>query len=389
MRIMVLGGAGKMGCIAVQDLAGDDRVEEVILADIDYSQARLVADYIENPKVTVSIFDSRDSEKFEKALQGVDVCLNATVYYANLSVMEMCLKTGVHYLDLGGLFHVTRKQLQLDEAFRAAGLSAVLGMGTAPGLTNVQARYAADQLDTVESIKIYDGSRSPGKKKDRFTYAVPTIIDELTLEPVVFRNGEFVTCQPLSEFEDYCFTSPLGLLPVHLSLHSEVATLPQVYQSKGIREVFFKINYWGMDPETVEKIRVLAEFGFGGRDPIEVKGQQVVPRDLMLALLSEHVPPITDYLAPAQQTPPNWVQEMSTEVRGRQGDQDVLYRVSTLTCKSALPTGVAPSIVSVWLAQGRIPPGVHAPESVIDPLPFFEELKKREIQTQVTVTRDL
>ncbi|HEX9616403.1 MAG TPA: saccharopine dehydrogenase NADP-binding domain-containing protein, partial [Anaerolineales bacterium] len=236
MRIMVLGGAGKMGCIAVQDLAGDDRVEEVILADIDYSQARLVADYIENPKVTVSIFDSRDSEKFEKALQGVDVCLNATVYYANLSVMEMCLKTGVHYLDLGGLFHVTRKQLQLDEAFRAAGLSAVLGMGTAPGLTNVQARYAADQLDTVESIKIYDGSRSPGKKKDRFTYAVPTIIDELTLEPVVFRNGKFVTCQPLSEFEDYCFTSPLGLLPVHLSLHSEVATLPQVYQSKGIRE---------------------------------------------------------------------------------------------------------------------------------------------------------
>jgi saccharopine dehydrogenase-like NADP-dependent oxidoreductase len=389
MRIMVLGGAGKMGCIAVQDLVRNDQVGEIILADIAEAQARLVANTIEDPKITLSIFDSRDADSFEKAMRGVDVCLNATVYYANLAVMETCLKTRVHYLDLGGLFHVTRKQLQLDEAFREAGVSAVLGMGTAPGITNVQARYAADPLDAVESIKIYDGSRSPGKKKGRFTYAVPTILDELTLEPVVFRNGEFITAPPLSEFEDYCFTPPLGLLPVHLSLHSEVATLPLVYRSKGIQEVFFKINYWGMDPETVEKIRVLAEYGFGGREPVQVKGQPVVPHDLMLTLLSGNVPPITDYLAPAQVEPPDWTQEMSTEVRGRQGGEEVLYRVSTLTCKSALPTGVAPSIVSVWLAQGRIPAGVHPPESVIDPLPFFDELKKREIYTKVTITRDL
>jgi hypothetical protein len=80
---------------------------------------------------------------------------------------------------------------------------------------------------------------------------------------------------------------------------------------------------------------------------------------------------------------------MSTEVRGRQEDREVTYRVTTLTCKGALPTGVAPSIASVWLAQGRIPPGVHPPETVIDPLPFFEALKKREIVTQVTTTREI
>jgi len=118
MRIMVLGGAGKMGCIAVQDLAENELVEQVILADIDYAQARLVADYIENPKVTVLQLDSRDRPAFEKALHGVDVCLNATVYYVNLPTMEMCLRTRVDYLDLGGLFHTTRKQLELDQAFR-------------------------------------------------------------------------------------------------------------------------------------------------------------------------------------------------------------------------------------------------------------------------------
>ena len=103
-------------------------------------------------------------------------------------------------------------QLKLDDAFRSA-VSAVLGIGTAPGITNIQARYAAEQMDMVESIKIYDGSRTPEKNRDRFTYAVPTILDELTLEPVVFRNGEFLACQPLSEFEDYCFTRRAGPAP--------------------------------------------------------------------------------------------------------------------------------------------------------------------------------
>jgi saccharopine dehydrogenase-like NADP-dependent oxidoreductase len=288
---------------------------------------------------------------------------------------------------LGGLFHVTRQQLQLQDQYQSSGVSAILGIGTAPGITNVQARYAADRLDSVESIKIYDGSRQVRKVTDRFTYAVPTIIDELTLQPVV--RGRVHLCQPLSELEDYWFTAPIGLKPVHLSLHSEVATLPLTYRSKGIRECFFKINYWGMSKDTVEKIQVLADYGFGGREPITVKGQQVVPYDLMLALLGDRVLPISDYLAPALFSPPEWTQEMATEVRGRKDGQEMLVQVRTLTCKSALPTGVAPAIAAIWLAQGRIPPGVHAPESAIDPEPFFEELKQRQIYTQASVTEML
>jgi len=76
-------------------------------------------------------------------------------------------------------------------------------------------------------------------------------------------------------------------------------------------------------------------------------------------------------------------------VRGRKDGQEIQYQVRTLTCKSALPTGVAPAIAAIWLSQGRIPPGVHAPEGAIDPEPFFEELKQRQIYTQVSVTEML
>ena len=389
MRIIVLGGAGKMGCIAVQDLAGDQRVKEVVIADYDLEQARTVAEVINSPKVSIQQVDLNDHDALVGLLKGADTCLNATVYYTNLPVMEACLEAGACYTDMGGLFHTTRKQLELSDRFAEAGLSAVLGMGSAPGVPNIQARYAADRLDTIEYIRIYDGIKPPPPDDVRFTYAVPTIVDELTEPPMVYRDGEFIACEPLTEFEDYWFAPPLGLLPMHLSLHSEVATLPVTFRDKGVKECFFKINYWGMAPETVEKVRVLAEFGFAGREAVNVKGQPVVPRDLMVALMGGYVPPITDFLAPPKTQPPDWVKEIVTEVRGTKDGKDTTYRLGTLTCKGALPTGVAPARAAVWLAEGRIPPGVYPPEAALDPVPFFKELEQREIYTRVSVTEFL
>ena len=389
MRIFVLGGAGKMGCIAVQGLANDARVDEVVIADINLEQAQGVADYLDSSKIHIQQVDIHDKENFVKALQGSDTCLNATVYYTNLAVMEACLQAGVHYTDMGGLFFTTRKQLELSDRFADTGLSAVLGMGSAPGIPNIQARYAADRLDTIESIKIYDGIKPPPPDDVRFTYAVPTIVEELTVEPMTFENGEFVAREPLSGFEDYWFTPPLGLLPMHLSLHSEVATLPVSFKDKGVKECFFKINYWGMAQRMVEKVRVLDEFGFASMEPIEVKGQSIVPHDMMIALLSGYVPSITELLAPPKTKPPDWVKEIVTETQGTKDGKEMTYRLGTVTCKGAMPTGYAPAIAAIWLAEGRIQPGVYPPEIALDPEPFFEELEKLEIFTKVTVSHML
>jgi saccharopine dehydrogenase-like NADP-dependent oxidoreductase len=386
MRITVLGGAGKMGCIAVQDLANNPIVEQVRIADVRADQARTVIDYLDSPKVVLHLVNLQDPDYLLKAIQGSQVCLNATVYYTNLEVMEACLKTGAHYTDMGGLFHTTLKQLLLHDQFADSGLSAVLGMGSAPGIPNIQARYAADRLDTIESIKIYDGIKSPPPGDLRFTYAIPTILDELTMQPMVYRDGQFLACEPMSEFEDYWFTRPIGLLPMHLSLHSEVATLPVTFKDKGIKETFFKINYWGMSKETVEKVRVLADFGFNNPQPVQIGNQHIIPRQVMIHLLSEYVPPITDFLAPPKNRPPDWVKEIVTEVNGSKDGKQVTHRLGTLTCKGALPTGVAPAIAALWLGEGRIPAGVHPPEAVIDPIAFFKDLEQREIFTQATTT---
>jgi saccharopine dehydrogenase-like NADP-dependent oxidoreductase len=386
MKIVLVGGAGKMGCIAVQALAGDKRVDEVVIADFNPENAKIVADYLKSPKIKIEQVDVKNHARLVEVLKGADACLNATVYYTNLQIMEACIEAGVSYTDMGGLFHTTFKQLELNGRFAEKGISAVLGMGSAPGIPNIQSRYAADRLDTIEYIRIYDGIKPPAPDDMRFTYAVPTILDELTLEPMVYLNGEFVPQKPLTGFEDYWFTQPVGLLPMHYSLHSEVATIPLTFKDKGVKECFFKINYWGMAKETVEKVNVLAEFGFAGREPVEVEGTKVTPREFMVAMMGNFVPPLTDFLAPPTRKPPDWAKEITTEVKGTKGGKSVIYRLGTLTVKGALPTGVAPALAAIWLAEKRVAPGVHPPEAVLDPEGFFKELEAYDIVTQVSVT---
>ena len=386
MKIVVLGGAGKMGCIAVQALAKDSPVKQVVIADLNMQNAKIVADYIGSPKIGIQKVDISDPQSLADVFEGADTCLNATVYYTNLKVMEACLTAKVNYTDMGGLFHTTRKQLELSERFKEAGISAVLGLGSAPGMPNVHSRYAADRLDTMEYVRIYDGIKPPPPDDMRFTYAVPTIVDELTVEPMVFEGGEFVAKEPLSGFEDYWFIEPLGLLPMHLSLHSEVATIPVSFKDKGIQECFFKINYWGMAKNTVEKVRVLADFGFAETEPVDVNGTLVVPRDLMISMMADYVPDIVEFLAPAKTEPPDWGKEIVTEIKGTKDGKEVVYRMGTMTCKGAAPTGVVPAITAIWLSEGRIEPGVYPPELALDPVPFIKELEAWEIFTRVSKT---
>ena len=139
----------------------------------------------------------------------------------------------------------------------------------------------------------------------------------------------------------------------------------------------------------VEKVAVLAEFGFASDEPVEVNGAQVTPREFLIAMMGGYVPPITEFLKPPANQPPNWTKEIVTEVKGTKDGKIMTYRLGTLTVKGALPTGVAPARGAVWQAAGRVEAGVMPPELAFDPAAFLKELEVRDIFTQVTVTEGL
>ena len=97
------------------------------------------------------------------ALEAVDVLVNSASYRLNLEAMQACLAAGCHYLDLGGLYWMTLRQLELAEQFADKALLAVLGIGSSPGKTNVMALAGVRELgaEPVASIEVLRKRRCP------------------------------------------------------------------------------------------------------------------------------------------------------------------------------------------------------------------------------------
>src|SRR3984893_3852336 len=157
MHMIVLGGAGAMGRVTVRTLTEYEDVEQITIADYNEERAREVAAALNSSKIQVKQIDVNDSERLPQLLRGADVVLSAVEYVYNLPVLRACIQEKVHYADLGGLFHMTRKLMDLSEEAEAAGITAIVGMGGTPGVTNLLARAAVDQLDRVNSIKVQLG----------------------------------------------------------------------------------------------------------------------------------------------------------------------------------------------------------------------------------------
>ena len=310
--------------------------------------------------------------------------LNAAQYHVNLAVMEGALRAGCHYLDLGGLFHTTRRQLELGERYTGAGLSAVLGIGSCPGIANVHAGDLGSRLDEVRSVRIFNGATVDPSDRITWPYSLWTILDEVTQRPVVFRDGEFVELEPLSEEEPFPFVEPIGYATTHLSLHSEVATIPVSLAAKGIERCEFKIRFFGLSEAALRKLAFLASIGLASTDPRTVgDAQGVVPRRLLVDLLEETSPPppehpgFKDIATVAEGTKERCPHPAPA---GRNGMAVARAGRRWGTVAVAAP----PAVVARWLPDGAIPPGVHPPETVIEPRPFYEQLARRGITTTLS-----
>jgi lysine 6-dehydrogenase len=372
-------GAGMMGCATVYDLACSNRVSEIMVGDFDLARAQEVAKKYGAGKARAVFVDVRKTDDVAKLLAGSEAVLNCTQYYWNLEVMKAALEARVNYLDLGGLFYTTRKQLHLDKAFRRIGKLAILGIGSAPGIANVMARYLADQLDKVEFTGVYNGSRDLQTYPDAmsFGFSIATILDELTIAPMEFTKGKFVQREHFSGAEPMTFAKPLGKLVMRHSIHSEVATLPLSFKSKGIQGASFKINY---DPQLIEAVRLLTGIGLLEQKPVKVGGVEIAPRALLEKILKSR---------PPSGKSPKDVETIRVIVRGKKGGKkktlslDATARYTTKPNFSAVArdTGFPISVAAQMIAnEGIRATGVQAPETAIPAREFLTELDRRGIR---------
>ena len=331
-KFVVLGGVGAIGRVVVRDLFESHRHNQILVADYNAKGAREYARSFRSRRVCGGFADARDIN-----LRGYSVVINCTQHDFNLRVMRAALRAGTHYVDLGGLFHWTRKQLKLDRQFQRAGLTAILGMGCAPGITNVMTRAAVERLGGAQSVEIRVGTKdfnpAPG-----FPYSAQTIREELTLTPWIVRDGKFREVKPRTAWELVKFPKPVGSQWLVRTRHSEVATLPVAFR---LRQCDFKV---GFDRQFVRDV-------VAGRVP-NAPASRGKPDDYEIARVIVDGKIVMDCHARANK---RW--------HASAGDVD---------------TGCPPSIVAQMVAAGQIAlRGGLPPELAVPVEAFFQELRKR------------
>lgn len=362
LEVAVLGAGGTIAPAIVRDLAESDEVARMRLLDLDVDRARAVAVAHGAGKATPAAADARGD--LAAAIEGCDVLVNSASYRINLDAMRACLTAGCHYLDLGGLYHMTGRQLELHDEFERTGLIAILGIGSSPGKTNVMAVAAARALheagddDSVAALHVSAAGRDLDPP-DGFSvpYALRTLVDELTLSPVVVSNGMAREIEPLTPGGRVLFAEPIGEAEAIHTLHSELRTFPDSF---GCREVSFRLS---LAPALLERLRTLVD---ASDEEIDAAAREALP--------------------PSGRT----VSVHLVEGAGAKGAASV--RVTAIThpmeewgLGGGVVSTAAPAAAAVrLLARGRVERrGVLPPERCIEPDDLFPELERRACQFRI------
>ncbi len=370
--VVVLGAVGTIGRAIVRDLV--ESGVAVIAADLDAAKLDELKDWVGKTIATATV-NIKDREQTIELLKQAKVCVNATNYMFNLDVMEAAAAAGVHVLDLGGLFTLTKEQLKYDERMKAANVLSIVGMGSDPGVSNVFSRYGYDVLDVTEEIHIRFGSTSSGVT---FPFAIDTIIDEATKNAFAIKDGVCTEIPPLGDEELTQFHEQIGVQTTYSIIHSELATLPLSFPE--VKHITYKDSW---DPKTIEKINVLDSLGLLNTDPLGTTENAIVPRRQLVALLQKTL-----------REEPTWgVDELMVEVKGVKNGKKASVKLELLSTwqdewqisATSYATAVPASIVAQMLLKGEISDaGVKPPEQCVDPGKFLEYLKAKNVELYIT-----
>lgn len=363
MRVAVLGAAGTIAPAIVRDLADSEEAESILLLDLRGDLAEQVATELGGGKATSLEADARDG--LAAHLGGIDVLINSASYRINLDVMRACLEADCDYIDLGGLYHVAGEQLALHDEFAAAGRLAMLGVGSSPGKTNLMAARAIAELREqnggrdvdVEAIDVMAGGRDLDPPAGfAVPYALQTLLDELTLPPVVLRDGEPVEVEPLSDGGEVDYGDPIGTGNTIYTLHSELRTFGESF---GCRECTFRLS---LPPAALERLRSLAAASL---EEVQAAEQSVVPQSPRTA--SVHMVDVRTAQGAARMRAVTWPHEG--------------WGLGGGIVSTASPAAAAVRL----LARGRIDAaGALPPERCIDPEEMFSELRTRGCQFELS-----
>ena len=375
MRMLVL-GAGLQGSACAYDLLQNPEVTEVRLADLHTEHLAPFLAPHSGKRLIFTPLDVRDKEAVLALMRQCDAAMSAIPYYLNYDLAVLAVEAGVHFADLGGNTEIVFKQKTLDAQAKKKNITIIPDCGLAPGMVNILAEHAINQLDTAESVRIFVGGL-PQKPEPplnyQIVYSLEGVLDYYTTLSWVLRGGKRTQVTALSEIEVVRFDGSVGELE---GFHTAggLSTMAFRYEGKIPTMEYKTLRYPG-HARIMEAIR---ELGLLELTPVDVKGMKVVPRDLVVAAMGPRLtkPDARDLVA------------LRVVAEGKKGGKQKkigyelvdYYDEKTDISAMERSTGYSLSITGQMQARGEIgKAGVFTPDEAIPAEKYIAELKKRGV----------
>jgi len=360
MKVLVLGGAGDMGSRAVRDLVEQPETESVVIADYNEAAARALADDLGDGKAVAVRVDANDRDALVEALAGHDVVASALgpFYRFEVKCATAAIEAGCHYVSLCDDYDAAQAVLEFHDKALERGVTVLTGLGWTPGMSNVLARKAADQMDEVEAINVSWGSSA--SDSEGYAVILHTLHIFSGLVPS-YQDGELIQVPAGSGKEKVRFPEPLGEVNVFHLGHPEPVTLPRHFTAA--RTVTLK---GGLAENALNSLAIL----LSKLRLINTPGK----RDALAKMLKVLLPTLSRIGKPA-----NPCSGVRVDVRGQKAGEPAEISYGAADHMDNL-TGLPMAIGAVMLGRGEIGErGVIAPEQCVDPDTFIAELAKRGI----------
>ncbi|MER6979507.1 saccharopine dehydrogenase family protein [Streptomyces carpinensis] len=305
MRVLLV-GAGGVGTAVTRIAARREFLTHMVVADYDLARAEAAVAALgeRGDRFGARRLDASDQDEVRRILveERCDLLLNATDPRFVMPLFTAALEAGAHYLDMAMSLsapHASRpfeecgvklgdEQFALAGRWDEAGRLALVGMGVEPGLSDVFARYAADELfDDIEEIGVRDGANLTVEGYDFApSFSIWTTIEECLNPPVVYEKDRgWFTTAPFSEPEVFDFPEGIGEVECVNVEHEEVLLIPRWVDA---RRVTFK---YGLGDDFIAKLKTLHELGLDATAGVTVPGDdgpvRVSPRDVVAACLPD------------------------------------------------------------------------------------------------------
>lgn len=380
MRMLVL-GAGLQGSACAFDLLRNPEVTKVLLADLRIDS---LAPFLKSHpalaagRLVPTVLDVQNDAAVLQLMSQCDAVQSAIPYYFNLKLAQLALKAGVHFTDLGGNTEIVLKQKELNRDAFLRGVSIVPDTGLAPGMVNIIAQHGINQFDNVESVRMYVGGLPQHPEPPlnyQIVYSIEGVVDYYTTPSLVIRGGKPTEVDALTEIVHVDFPLPTGRLE---AFHTAGGLSTMVYRyANKIPVMEYKTLRYPGHAAIMAGVRQL---GLMSKEPVDVKGQSVVPRDVFVKVAGDKLkkPQSPDLVA---------LRVVVTGTRGGRKSSRAWQLVDTYDEQNGITammrtTGYTLSITGQLQATRSIAPGVHTTDECIPPEQYFEMLAERGVRVE-------